>query len=118
MRKPKRQIGLKRANKLMHDLGLRTPEDIQRQFGRLSAYGKMSQSGSCGLVRPAFPILAFVLIRESGNHCGCCHEPIEPGNGISFGRPLSNGIMSGINVCESCVKLAQTFLVSAKEGLI
>ncbi len=145
MRKRK-PIGIERASKLMHDLGLRTPEDIKRQFERLSAYGKFGQSpvnpiqlfpierlivlpGNHGL-KPGYyerkpramadiPVIDFVLIEETGNRCGCCHQPIKAREGIAFGRPgLLGGRVPPINVCAECVRLAQIHLESAKEGLI
>lgn len=100
-RKPKRQtIGIEGANKLMHDLGLRTPEDI-------------------AIMAANVPVIDFELIEGTGNRCGCCHQPIKAREGIAFGRPgLLGGRVPPINVCAECVRLAQIHLESAKEGLI
>lgn len=65
------------------------------------------------------PVIDFALIEESGNRCGCCHQPIKPREGIAFGRPgLLAGRIPPINVCANCVELARIHLKSAKEGLI
>lgn len=116
MRKRK-PIGIKRASRLMHDLGLLTPEDISYQFMRLEAYGKLGQSG--GRTMPNIPVIDFTLIEGTGNRCGCCHSPIKAREGIAFGRPgLLGGRVPPINVCAKCIKLAVIHLESAKEGLI
>ncbi len=97
-RKPK-GIGIEGANKLMHDLGLLTPEDIA--------------------IMADIPVIDFTLIEGTGNRCGCCHMPIKPREGIAFGRPgLLAGRIPPINVCAECVRLAAIHLESAKEGLI
>lgn len=97
-RKPK-GIGIERASKLMHDLGLPTPEDIA--------------------IMANVPVIDFELIEGTGNRCGCCHQPIKAREGIAFGKPgLLGGRVPPINVCAECVRLAQIHLESAKEGLI
>lgn len=109
MRKRK-PIGEERASKLMHDLGLRTPEDIRRQFERLAAYGKLSQSATYGKtiggeeMRVTVECVDLEQIDGNGNRCGACHNPIEPGQGVAFGRPQFT--MPAINVCRRCVEVA------------
>jgi hypothetical protein len=99
-RKPKRhEIGIEGANKLMHDLGLPTPEEIA--------------------IMANVPVIDFELIEGTGNRCGCCHQPIKAREGIAFGRPgLIGGRVPPINVCANCIELARVYLASAKEGLI
>lgn len=106
-RKPKRRtIGTKGANRLMHDLGLPTPEDIL-----------VNLLGGC--IMADFPVIDFELIEGSGNRCGSCHQPIKPREGIAFGRPgLLAGRVPPINVCAECIRLAAIHLESAKEDLI
>ena len=130
MRKRK-PIGIKRASKLMTDLGLPTP----RQVKQLSSALFRPRASLDDLARkmtpevfeilgdlatmPSIPVIDFTLIEGTGNRCGCCHQPIKAREGIAFGRPgLLGGRMPPINVCAECVKLAVIHLESAKEGLI
>ena len=50
----------------------------------------------------------FEVIQNDGNRCGCCHRPIDKGDGVSFGRP--HFVVPAINVCRRCVNIAQTVL--------
>lgn len=60
----------------------------------------------------------LTTINDHGNRCGCCHCPIEPGCGVTFGRPCL--AMPAINICRSCVNIATAVLgptpTTFKEG--
>jgi hypothetical protein len=128
MRKRK-PIGIKRANKLMHDMGLPTPEDIfsinpvrffpiERLFIGPNDRGFKPGYYERKRHMPDIPVIDFRLIKGSNASCGCCHQPIKPREGMSFGRPFGYGRVPPINVCATCVSLAMSLLVSAREGLI
>jgi hypothetical protein len=128
MRKRK-PIGTQRASKLMHDLGLRTPEEIMRQIGRLEGYGKLSRSPS-KIIRGIkgswvwktksktiggddMPVsVDLEHIKETGYRCGACHKPIVTGQGVAFGRPQL--MLPAINVCRSCVEVALALMSTGR----
>lgn len=69
----------------MHDLGLRTPEDILGDFMH-------------------YQHVDLERIEGEGTRCGSCHQSIVAKKGVTFGRPSLH--IPAINVCASCVQIA------------
>lgn len=48
------------------------------------------------------------VIDNAGTRCGCCHNRIIKGAGVTFGRPCFQ--IPAINICRRCVEIALAVL--------
>lgn len=48
------------------------------------------------------------VIKDGGTRCGSCHQSIDKGAGVTFGRPCLR--LPAINICRRCVGVAMAVL--------